>query len=842
MTKYRFLSVLLVLWVGLTVCAAPRSASVMKSAAGDVLSRHCGRAKAPHASRQLMEMAVTSDYAIYGYDDGGFAVIAVDDALPAVLGYSNKPYNGNTTNKNFLWWLDMVQAVSQQVRTGKANAPAVTLPDTTRFKPSVPTLLTSEWGQDTPFWNMCPVLNGDTCVTGCVATAMAQIIYYNRFPVHGIGQNSDYFHGSYLDVNFGEATYDFDSMRDLYYQEEYTQAEADAVALLMYHCGVAVSMEYDPEGSGAFSQEACQSMKSNFGYSDASYLMRYSYSEKEWMNIIYDELSNNYPVYYSGSDPDPYDGGGHAFVIDGYDEHGLVSVNWGWNGTENGYYSIALLNPRTYSFREHQSMITGLHGYPDSLYMREVTLTEPGTLKRFISATVADSIYSLKVTGKINNSDLGLIRRMAGRNNDGSVSRGHLAILDLGEATIVSGGEPYLSQDGKTYKCKDHELGDFAFYGCRQLRTLTLPPDITFIGKGCFGFCTKLDSISGLRDSEECNYILDGVSLYDRNDTTVLLAVLPQAKESYLVKDGVTLIGDYAFSSCQHIKNLEIPSSVKRIGVKGLYCSWKLQQIKIYSKEPVEVGIDGLTGIRKSSGKLLVPAGSKEKYKRHSEWGAYVNTGADGYDNIVEFGTCVTARNAGKVYGDDMPRLGYSISGDMPNGTPEIYCEADKYSPAGTYPIHILSGTITDEIVDYIDGVLTVWKANLDVTVGEYTRYVGDENPDFTYTISGFKLDENEDVIKVMPEVTCVADADSPEGDYPILVSGGEADNYEFRYHAGVLHVVHNPLGISQVNDDNQQNNDIYTLDGRKVQSRNPNMKKLPSGVYIIKGKKLIVK
>ena len=87
--------------------------------------------------------------------------------------------------------------------------------------------------------------------------------------------------------------------------------------------------------------------------------------------------------------------------------------------------------------------------------------------------------------------------------------------------------------------------------------------------------------------------------------------------------------------------------------------------IKVFAREPIEVGADGLFGIRKSMCKLYVPAGSKRKYKRHAEWGEFYSEGPDGYDNIVEFGSAITARNAGKFYGDAMPKLGYSISGDM---------------------------------------------------------------------------------------------------------------------------------------------------------------------------------
>ena len=834
------IGILLLLMTVVTVSGAPRTAGRMRTAAVEVLTASNGKRHAPGHQKSLALLASTDDYAVFGYHDGGFAIISADDALPEVLGYSDKIFNANQGNPNFRWWLNAVTEISQQVRSGRAQAPAVVYPDTTLYKAQVPSLMTSEWGQDTPFWNFCPV-NGDTCVTGCVATAMAQIIYYNRWPEQGTGSHTMTSHGQQLTANFGETTYEYDKMRDLYYRESYTQEEGEAVALLMSHCGIAVDMSYSPDGSGAYSRDAEKALRDYFNYPDAQYLLRSSYSEKQWMNIIFDELSHGRVLYYGGDDPDPVDGGGHAFVLDGYDERGLVSVNWGWNGTENGYYTISLLNPRTYAFTAHQEMIRGLQGNPISLVPFVVDVQKAGSVATMIPDSLLYRISALKVRGEINNTDLGVIRKMAGRNTDGSVSKGHLAILDLSEARIVGGGNAYLRQGGMSYTCHDDELGAKVFYGCRQLRMLKLPPTIKSIGVGAFGFCTKLDSIVGLRDSKECDYILEESSLYNRSDTTCLLAVLPSVTGSYSVKPGITTIGDYAFSSCQYLKQLTIPSSVRRIGREGLCCSWKLQQIKLMSPDPIEVGVDGLFGIRKSMAKLLVPAGSKEKYKRHAEWGAFCQEGPDGFDNIVEFGSAITARNAGKDYGDPVPKLGYSISGDIPEGTPEVWCDVDEYSPAGTYPIHVAPGTITDEVVEYIDGVFTIWKSRLNVSVGECTRLEGEENPVFTLSYDGFKLGETEDVLRVRPVATCEATPASPAGEYPILISGGEADNYEFRYVKGILKVEPDPTGIRHITAD-QSPMDVYTLDGRKISNQITSPNGIPAGTYIIKGKKLIVK
>ncbi len=841
MRKRSILLTTAMLFVMAALHAAPRTVEQMRQVAVSALTRTGVMARVKGHQNVLRAMKQTDDYSVWGFDNGGFAIVAVDDQMPELLGYSEKCFNTATDNPNFNWWLRMVSEASAQSRAGGKKAPTNVIPDTTRFKAAIPGLLNSEWGQDAPYWNQCPVTT-DTCVTGCVATAMAQLIYYQRSPEHGFGSHTCFGVGT---ADFANTYYRYDQMRDLYYCESYTEEEADAVAELMLHCGIAVDMSYSPEGSGAYSQNAESAFRNYFGFSDADMLNRYGYDEKRWMEILYEELNNNRPVYYSGSDMDPVDGGGHAFVLDGYDESGYVRVNWGWNGTENGYYNIALLDPRTYSFSAQQDMIIGIGGTPLESLSREVSVTTPGTLHQLIPNSELNSITQLKVDGTLNSSDLALLRTMAGRNTDGTVSRGRLATLDLSGATIVAGGNPYLVKEGVSYTANNDELGDYAFHGCRMLRHLVVPKGILNLGTSAFGFCTKLETLEGLENNEHANFILDGEAVYSRKDTTVLMMVMPSVVGNYKVRDGVTLVAEGAFSSCQQIRELTMPSSLRRIEDYGLYNTWKLSSIKLISREPVEVGIDGLYGIRKSSCKLYVPAGSKGKYQRHASWGTFCADGADGYDNIVEFGSAISARNAGKFYGDEMPKLGYSISGDMVSGVPEVWCDADKYSPAGTYVIHIGPGTVTDEIVEFFDGVLTVWKAPLKVTVGEYTRYEGEENPDFTIDISGFKLDEDASVLARMPEASCEATPQSPVGEYPVIISGGEADNYEFLYTQGVLKVVPDPTGISTVRSNALENagvTNIYTLDGRIVHSKDNSLEELPPGLYLYKGKKLIVK
>ena len=181
------------------------------------------------------------------------------------------------------------------------------------------------------------------------------------------------------------------------YSKGYTDEQADAVATLMLHCGVAVEMGYTASGSGSYGQEACLGIKKFFGYNkNARLYSRNYYTAQSWMQLVYNELNNNRPIYYAGSSESS---GGHAFVIDGYNQDGMVHVNWGWGGKSNGMFDISLLNPTGYEFSASQDMILGMCDstinipYESQVGARELSFTFYGsTTKRVtISASVIDA-------------------------------------------------------------------------------------------------------------------------------------------------------------------------------------------------------------------------------------------------------------------------------------------------------------------------------------------------------------------------------------------------------------------------------------------------------------------
>ena len=317
-----------------------------------------------HAGADFQLLKGTDRMEIYGKQGGGFVIIDTDTAEPRVLAYSpTAQLDLQSGNPGLQWWLNAMQ------RVGSRKAPT-TPPDTTRFAARVDSLITTLWGQEAPFNAWCPTAEGDICEgyspdvahcdVGCVATAVAQIVHYYRYPRQAGGEY-DFLIGDQAAHTAFSSTFDWDNMLD-YYKNGYNEAQGRAVAQLSYHCGLISMMNYGTNASGSSNQNAIYGLVNHMGYSDQMhYVVRTDYSEPQWMEVIYTELNAGRPILYTGVQVDFVQGivGGHSFVIDGYDENGLVHVNWGWQGKANGYYDVALLDPLIFELNDYQDMVLG---------------------------------------------------------------------------------------------------------------------------------------------------------------------------------------------------------------------------------------------------------------------------------------------------------------------------------------------------------------------------------------------------------------------------------------------------------------------------------------------------
>jgi hypothetical protein len=325
-----------------------------------------------NASSPLIESRVTSAYTLYQTHEGAFAMIAADDRLPAVLAVGDsRPSGAAQANPGFEWFCSSIEEVSR-ILTSREMSFTTTLPDPAKYPAKVDALITSQWGQDAPYSYWCPTGYGEICddytpdvvhcCVGCVATALAQIVRYYRFPDHAAG-TANFLIGNQEATASFDATFDWDNMLDSYPEGQYTEAQGRAVALLSYVCGLISWMNYATNESGSSNVAAVAGAQNYFGYSkDAATVVRSDYSEPDWMDMVYNELSHQRPLYYQGVhlNFDPSTGlvaAGHSFVIDGYNEQGMVHVNWGWYGNYDGYFDIALLDVRDLQFNSYQDMV-----------------------------------------------------------------------------------------------------------------------------------------------------------------------------------------------------------------------------------------------------------------------------------------------------------------------------------------------------------------------------------------------------------------------------------------------------------------------------------------------------
>ena len=309
--------------------AAPVDEQKARQLASDFLSNmspHGTRSGNSELTRAVTGVADGNDAAIYVFNsDNSFVIISADDRTPAVLGYSDHGvYDMKKAPDGLKAMLGWLQA---SVRNYSTTRGEVSIHDA--IKP----LLTTKWNQHSPYNLLCPydAENDALSVTGCVATAMAQIMKYHEYP----------------------SAYNWSLMKDEYDSGD-ESAAAQEVAKVMKDAGESVYMKYSANGSFANADGISEAFRNTFGYSISTELVSRAYfTAQEWDELIYSNLENKMPVYYGGTAIDIDDSkgylqgveGGHGFIVDGYDGKGLYHVNWGWGGLSDGFFLLSLLDP-----------------------------------------------------------------------------------------------------------------------------------------------------------------------------------------------------------------------------------------------------------------------------------------------------------------------------------------------------------------------------------------------------------------------------------------------------------------------------------------------------------------
>ena len=312
---------------------------------------------------------------VFAMEPKGFVIVSADDRAKPILGYSTESNFTAQLPDGLMTFFENYKAgfsqmfVNNDERTAEAVADWTSLAETgmlcsKKANRSVGPLLASIWNQTDLYNNMAPedpnsVYSGH-CKSGCVANTMSQIMRYWEWPLigegsHGYYADTDYGSYGWQEADFGASTYHFELMPD-FLDFASPQAEVDATALLEYHAGVGVEMMYGPNASGAYSENVGPAMENHFRYSSDWWrtYQEYSYT---WEEDLVNNLDGGMPLYYASQGDD----GGHAYVVDGYDDYWFFHVNWGWAGFDNGYYAIDGFYLTFYSFPYWHNAVFNLH-------------------------------------------------------------------------------------------------------------------------------------------------------------------------------------------------------------------------------------------------------------------------------------------------------------------------------------------------------------------------------------------------------------------------------------------------------------------------------------------------
>ena len=355
----RLFVVLALIGVGLSLNAAPVSVDEAQVLAKKYMQ-----------NENLTLVYSMPSFYVFNAGDKGFVIFSSDDSYSPIIGYSNEnafdPDNMAPALEDYLNGIN-----DYRMQRGVANADFDVARDweslreyghmVSRFDgKGADYLVTTKWNQNYPYNYCCPVAEtgpGGHVYAGCVATAAAQVMRYWSYPLHGTGSHTyipeDNPQYGPLTANFGTTTYDWDNMPNQISASS-PVAELEAVGTLIYHCGVAVDMNYRPTGSGAQTTLLCTVMPQYFSYTNnmVNYY-RDSYTKDAYLNMIFKAIDKGWPMVHRG--------GGHAYVLDGYDADGLVHFNWGWSGSNDGFYDID-----GHNYTDGQSVI---YNYvPSSIY------------------------------------------------------------------------------------------------------------------------------------------------------------------------------------------------------------------------------------------------------------------------------------------------------------------------------------------------------------------------------------------------------------------------------------------------------------------------------------------
>lgn len=498
-----------------------------------------GGAKRAAAVLQPVYRTEADEIYVFNNPDGnGWVIVAGEDrARKTILAYSH------TGSFDYETAPDGAKMLLEQYADGISKLRKNGLPEVKQsrrapqgeIKPYVEPLIKTSWYQIAPYNNLTPLDDGVPSLTGCVATAMAQIMNYWQWPKQGNGQHTNTRSNTHETRDFSQSVYDWDNMLDSYIDGEYNDTQANAVARLMADIGTASNMGYSCYRSGAYSLDAFMALPRYFGYDEENMCIVYRVDyQSDWDDLLREELSAGRPIYYTGMDRG---GESHAFICDGYESLDYFHFNMGWGGQSNNYYLtssvagydglhsiIKGIQPSTKEIVKINGLYYLLQNDYEALLVSSRGEDYAGDIT--IPATVAYGGKTYQVSGMSRYALAG------GTNSSGYNVNPNITSLTIESPTIK-------------------EIPEKMFAGFEQLQSVTLGDGVVKIGAQAFYTCPELKTV-------KLNNTLEEIGNY---------AFLSCRKLEDLDLGGsVKTIGEYAFNDCDALVYLELPASIKYIG------------------------------------------------------------------------------------------------------------------------------------------------------------------------------------------------------------------------------------------------------------------------------------
>lgn len=644
------------------------------------------------AARSRGESKAAPAYYVFNAEaNGGFAVIAANDQMPEVLGYAEQGHlDPSTAPDNVKWLLDYYASIAQSLKNAPVRGERAARTRGTNARPELVALMSTKWNQDGIYQQQCPAIDDNKTLTGCVATAMAQVVNFFQWPLNSVREAVGY------TSNKDEETKPQIDLPTLPARKfNWFNMTNEDIAWLMRYCGQSVMMNYNTDESTSSPSSIPGALISVFNFSKGVDLVnRDEFTDEEWEEALYHEIELGRPVIYSGFKNKT----GHTFVLHGYKD-GMFLINWGWGGNLDTYFALTNLKPGDLDFTENQNAVVGIQpasnndiSYEEKpeIGFREVVVDQQGQLAELIPESERYLISRLKIIGEIGGKDLNVIHDMA-KNKYGQGNQGRLSKLDLSEARIV-GGDTFGDGNWSMY---DDILSDLFFSQCSTLTNIILPNTLKEISYGSF-LRTSITSIiipksvtkiSGdAFESTPLNSIQieEGNPVYYSQNNAIYekeTGILVRGCMGSGIPEGVEEIGDGAFTGAD-LETIVLPKSVKKIGSRAFQYSTKVQDLYI----PAAVQEIGENAFFDCSLTSITVDKDNEVYDSRDNCNAIIetktNTLVQASNATTEIPSTVTALGTMAYSRLDIKKI------DIPQSVVTFGQRVFEYSNTATYRVH----------------------------------------------------------------------------------------------------------------------------------------------------------